>query len=69
MCYYYWGDKRDLVNHNNNYYATCTICMFSRNLFISQSIIFCDIYVILCIYLSILCLYVYTQVIMEHMHV
>ena len=32
MCYYNWGDKRDLVNHNNNYYATCTVCMFSHNL-------------------------------------
>ena len=49
ICYYYWGDKRDLVNHNNNYYATCTVCMCSHNYLIyviSQSIIFCDIYVI-----------------------
>ena len=47
MCYY-WGDKKDLVNHNNNYYAFVQYVCSVIICLISQSIIFCDIYVILC---------------------
>ena len=72
MCYY-WGDKKDLVNHNNNYYAFVQYVCSVIICLISQSIIFCDIYVIIImyavciifIYLSILCLCMYTQIIMH----
>ena len=52
MCYY-WDDKRDLVNHNNK--IITLLVQYVCSVVISQSIIFCDIYVILCTY--IVCMY------------